>query len=92
MSMWKSRAQEVLEVVSEPAMSWVRASAVSSARPSFSPFSSLPSMRRASRSTRLISPRSAASRRALTRAMAIPARFWTASTPFVKKGSMRYLA
>ena len=76
-------------MVSEPAMSWVRASAVSSSRPSFSPLASRPSMRRARRSTR---SGFGFSRRWATRAIAMPASFCTAARPCVKKGSGKYLA
>ncbi len=87
-----SNAQEVLLVVSLPAMSWVSASAVSSSRPSLSPFSSLPSISLASRSLRWFFSTSGASRRALTRALAMPARFSTALMPLRKKLSGRYFA
>jgi len=87
-----SSAQLVLLVVSLPAMSWVSASAVSSSLPSLLPFSSLPSISLASRSFRSFFSTSGASRRALTRAVAMPARFSTARTPFLKKLSGRYFA
>ena len=81
----------MLEVVSLPAMSWVRASAVSSARPSLLPFSSLPSISRASRSIRCSSPFSASSL-ALTLATAIPARSSTAARPLLKNESGSHFA
>jgi hypothetical protein len=83
-------AHEVFDVVSEPAINCVRASAVSSARPSFWPDSSFPSMRRASKSIRSAS--CFPSSRAETRATAIPARFSTAAMPLLKNGSGRYFA
>lgn len=88
----ETNAQEVLLVVSEPAMSWVRASAVSSSLPSFAPFSSRPSIRRASKSTLVVLSATPGCSLSFTRATAMPASFSTASSPLRKKGSGRYFA
>ena len=74
-------------MVSLPAMSWVRASAVSSDSLMDWPEESLPSMRRARRSFR---PSGfPCVRRVCTAAVAMPARLWTAARPRLKKGSGR---
>lgn len=90
----KKNAHEVLLVVSLPAISWVRASAVSSASVMGLPLSSLASIKRARRSTLVLFVLllRSASRRDLTAATAIPVRSLTAWMPLLKNGSGRYLA
>ena len=86
----KKNAQQVFDVVSLPAMSWVRASAVSSCSVMGWPEGSLLSMSRARRSCRWVL--ACCLRRVWTAAVAMPLRVCTAARPRLKKGSGRYAA